>query len=97
MPRVEIASGRVGALDRLVIAGIVENGDLHVTQMDSGDGASQTGADEDESNAVIEAADKDRLLLALLAQHYAGNLRAKHEIAKLATEHGIKVTSFHWP
>ena len=39
----------------------------------------------------------DRLLVALLAHHYAGNLRAKHEIAKPATEHGIKVTSFYWP
>ena len=67
MAGVNIASGRVGALDRLVIAAIVENGGPHVTHMESGEGASQTGADEDESNAVIAAADKDRLLLALLA------------------------------
>ena len=97
MPSVDIASARVGALDRLVMACIVENGESHVTQMDSGEGASQTGADEDESNAVIAKADKDRLLLALLAHHYAGNTSALHEIAKLAGEHAIKVTRFHWP
>jgi hypothetical protein len=97
MPSVELASGRVGKLSVSIIAYIAENGDLHVDRDDTGPGASMTGAEEEESIAAIDKEDKDRLLLALLKEHYGGNTNAQHEIAKFAASKGIKVTRFHWP
>ena len=84
MPSVALVSKRVGKLHRFTCAYISDNGDLHVNQEDSGPGASMTGADEEEYIAAIDKEDKDRLLLALLEQHYGGTTRALHEIAKFA-------------
>ena len=97
MPSVDLVSERVGKLHRLTCAYIADNGDLHVNQQDSGPGASMTGADEEEYIAAIDKEDKDRLLLALLEQHYGGTTRALHEIVKFAASKGINVIWFHWP
>ena len=97
MPSVDLVSERVGKLHRTTCAYIADNGDLHVNQEDSGPGASMTGADEEEYIAAIDKEDKDRLLLALLEQHYGGTASALHEIAKFAASKGINVIRFHWP
>ena len=97
MSSVDLFSGAVGKLHRFTYASIADCGDLHVTQEDSGPVASMTGAEEDEYIAAIAKEDKDRLLLALLEQHYGGGTGALNEIAKFAAGKGIKVTRFHWP
>ena len=97
MPSVDLVSERVGELHRYTCAYIAENGDLHVNQEDSGPGASMTGADEEEYIAAIEKDDKDRLLLALLEQHFGGSTSALHEFAKFAASKSIKVIRFRWP
>ena len=97
MPSIDLVSERDGELHRCAFASIAENGDLHVTQDDSGPGASMTGADEQEYTAIIDKKDKDRLLLALLERHYGGTTSAFREIAKFAESKGINVVRFSWP
>ena len=97
MSSVDLVVGGAGDYSISVYVAIASNGDLHVTRLSSGRGASQSGADESEYIAAIDEGDKDRLLLALLEAQYGGNDKAQDEIAKFAEGKGIDVQRFRWP
>ena len=97
MSSVDLVVSRAGEPSVSVYATIAGNGDLHVTRLSFGPGASQSGGDESEYIAAIDKADKDRLLLALLESQYGGNNDAQDEFAKFAESKGIDVARFRWP
>ena len=71
-------------------AEITGDGRLQLSGQDLGEGASP-GGDESEYFATIEARDKDRLLVAFLELHYAGETRPAQALATLAAAKGIPV------
>lgn len=97
MTSVDLVSARAGGLTVSVHAEIANNGDLHVTRQDFGPGAAMTAGDEAEKVLAVAAGDKDRLLLALLAAHYGGQIDAQDRIAAFAVDNGVEVSQFRWP
>ena len=63
---------------------IKENGDLLFSGQDIGDAPSEVFGDSDyEYWLTVPASEKDRLLLALIEQHYAGNASVISELREL--------------
>ena len=69
---------------------IKKNGDLLFSGQDIGDAPKETFGESDyEYWLSVPAAEKDRLLLALIEKHYAGNATVISELRELMETHEI--------
>ncbi len=97
-PKTVVLCARGEPMRSTVEASIDSAGNLTIAGCDAGDLVREMwGHDDYEYTLTVPAADKDRLLLALLAQHYGDNSEAFAAIRRLLEQHSVPHRFDSWP
>lgn len=74
------------------------DGTLELTGHDVGEAAERSfGRDDYEYWVTVETSDKDKLLLALLAERFAGDAQASTHLMKYLESKGVRYKFDSWP
>ncbi|ADK83774.1 hypothetical protein Deba_0399 [Desulfarculus baarsii DSM 2075] len=92
---IKLFDGRVGDRDEVrfvtIWAGVEQNGDVIIEGFDNGEyGEQSCGIEGIEGAMVMPAAEKDRLILFLLRELFAGNLAAAPIFKDFANANGLE-------